>query len=264
MALIEVNAVGNTLGSSRYRQGDRPSRSSAGFTDVAEGHPLQNLGIPNPARWIRFWEDFVQGDHGLPLGASGITGNSEWAANVTEAGAGNCAVAYTDNIGGTLLITNDAADDDRCFFQKKGNPFLWSATQRLVFRARWKVSDVTESDIIMGLQVTDTTPLAVSDGIWFQKDDGDAFLDFHVASASTQTDSTAIATLVNDTFVVTTFVYDPLTAKFTLYVDDVAVASVVSTNASLVKITPSFGIQNGEAVAKTMTVDYILCAQERL
>ena len=28
-------------------------------------------------------------------------------------------------------------------------------------------------------------------------------------------------------------------------------------------LTPSFGIQNGEAAAKTMSIDYILAAKER-
>jgi hypothetical protein len=54
-------------------------------------------------------------------------------------------------------------------------------------------------------------------------------------------------------------------ATFTPYVNGVAKTPITST-ANMPDdedLTVSFGIQNGEAVAKTMTVDYILAAMDR-
>jgi hypothetical protein len=47
-------------------------------------------------------------------------------------------------------------------------------------------------------------------------------------------------------------------------VNGVVVGTSVTTNLPDDEdLTISFAIQNGEAVAKTMTVDYILCSKER-
>jgi hypothetical protein len=53
-----------------------------------------------------------------------------------------------------------------------------------------------------------------------------------------------------------------------VFKDDVHIytADLTSTPATYLpdtELTISFGIQNGEAVAKTMSVDYVFCAAER-
>lgn len=181
---------------------------------------------------------------------------------ITEVGSGTRAL--TDVDGGALLITNAAADNDGNFLQKKGESFKFETGKRLYFEARFKVSDATQSDIIMGLQITDTSPLDVTDGIFFQKDDGDAHLDFHVEKNNTATDSTAIADLADNTWVTVAFYYDGVNSYIQVLVDDVVVAKPVLTNVvDDEELTVSFGIQNGEGVAKTMTVDYIFVSKER-
>lgn len=189
---------------------------------------------------------------------------AEWTITTTEAGAGDATEALANVDGGCLLLTNDAADNDCDFLQKIGESFKFEVGKRLYFEARFKVSDATQSDFIMGLQITDTSPLAVTDGIFFQKDDGDANLDFHVVKDSTATDSTAIATVANDTFMTVAFYYDGTGSKFDVLVNDVVVAQPVLTNVpDDEELTISFGIQNGEAVAKTMTIDYVFVSKAR-
>lgn len=189
---------------------------------------------------------------------------ADWTLTTTEAGAGDATEALTNVDGGALLITNDAADDDRDFFQLPVESFKWESTKRLYFKARFKVSDATQSDIVMGLQITDTTPLAVSDGIFFQKDDGDAFLDLHVEKNGTETLTAAVATLANDTYVTVAFYYDPGHGTVQYYVNDALAGESVITNiVDDEELTVSFGLQNGEAVAKTMTVDYIFASKQR-
>lgn len=173
--------------------------------------------------------------------------------------------AVTGVDGGALLITISAADDDSSFLQQATANWTFDSTKGMWFRTRFKVSDATQSDFIFGLQITDTTPLAVSNGIWFGKDDGDANLDFHVAASSVQTDLTAFDTLANDTYVELMWYFEAGSSRIQVYRDGVAKGSVAITNAPISTQTMaiSFGLQNGEAVAKNMTVDYIEVWKDR-
>lgn len=188
---------------------------------------------------------------------------------ITETGTGTRAVQNERN--GVLKITNAAADDDANFLQWSGNTnastvetFKYEAGKFLYFGMRFKISDATHSDFVFGLQITDTTPLAVTDGIYFRKDDGDAYLDFVVVKDSTATTSTAIATLAADTYTVVEAYYDGSTSKIQLYVNGVSAGSSVLTNVpDDEELTLSFGVQNGEAAAKALSVDWVRVVQGR-
>lgn len=192
---------------------------------------------------------------------------ADWVITTTEGGAGSATEALADEQFGALLVTNDNADDDHDFFQLAKESFKYVSGKRLYFGIRLKVSDATESDLVAGLQIRDTTPLAVSDGIWFGKDDGDTDIDFHVAKDSTQTDEAAVGTLADNTYVTLEFYYDGRTdsaANIQVFVDGTRVAGVALTNVVDDELlTVSFGLQNGAAAAKTMTVDWVRAVQER-
>lgn len=188
-----------------------------------------------------------------------------WTVTETQAGATQ-ALANVD--GGVLLLTNSAADNDLNALQKIGESFKFEAGKKLFFKARFAVSDATQSDFVVGLQITDTTPLAVTDGVYFRKDDGDANLDFVVIKDSTASTADAIATVANATYLTVGFYYNGA--------DEVVYAASTNSNNPTVlgklpianlpddeELTISFGIQNGEAVAKTMSVDYVFAAKER-
>lgn len=228
-----------------------PTRFTGGITTVAKTAPLGQFGMPDPTVWHVYFDDFDK-----------YTA-ADWTITTTEAGIGSATEALTDGDGGLLLVTNDDADNDADFFQKVGESFTFAAGKKLLFKARFKVSDATQSDFVIGLQITDTAPLDVTDGVFFQKDDGDANLDFHVEKDDTATDATAIATVADDTFLTVAFAYDGK-STVTYFVDDAAKGSVSATNLPDDEaLTVSFGIQNGEAAAKTMTVDYLFVAKER-
>jgi hypothetical protein len=203
--------------------------------------------------YSEYWNDFIR-----PTDYN----TSDWTLTTVEAGAGDATEAIGNLSGGVLVVTNDAGANDVDYFQSTKEVFKYVAGKKLYFGARWKVSDATQSDVVFGLQITDTTPLAVSDGIWFQTDDGDANLDAHIAKASAQTDKTAIATLVDDTYVVTEWYYDGAN-EVQLFVDGVPAGSLALTNAPAEELAISFGVKNGEAVAKILSVDWIRVMQER-
>ena len=228
-----------------------------GVSNQEPGNPLFEYPYLDPFKYYSYVNDFF------------IYTAGDWTITTTEGGSGNASEALTSVAGGALLVTNDDADNDADFFNLKGESFAYSSTKNMFFKARFKVSDATQSDIVMGLQITDTTPLDVSVGIFFQKDDGDANLDFHIEKDNSATTDSAISTLSDDTFVTVAFHYNPNgnagSGSFSLYVDDSKVAEQTTlTNVpDDEELTVSFGIQNGAAAAKTMTVDYIIAAVER-
>lgn len=228
------------------------SRLENGVTTAKESEPLGNFILPDMTKAHVYWEDFDT-----------FTA-ADWTITTVEDGTGGSATeALTDGDGGLLLITNDNADDDSDFFNKVGESFLFVAGKKLWFEARFKVSDATQSDVVIGLQITDTTPLDVSDGVFFLKADGAATASFLVEKDNTATTTATVATLVDDTFIRLGFFFDGK-SKISIFVDGVKVEVSVTTNLpDDEELTISFGIQNGEAAVKTMTLDYVLAAKER-
>jgi len=188
----------------------------------------------------------------------------DWTVTETDSAA---TQAITNEDGGVLLITNTASDDDLVGLQGK-ETFKFESGKELFFKTRFKVSDATDSDLVIGLQITDATPLAVTDGVYFRKDDGDANLDFVVVKDSTATTSAAITTLSDDTYITIGFYYDGID-KIEYFAGSDSVSpvylgkSVVTNLPDNEDLAVSFAIQNGEAAAKTMSIDYIFASKAR-
>tara|TARA_R100000781_G_scaffold57521_1_gene37150 strand:+ start:1254 stop:1970 length:717 start_codon:yes stop_codon:yes gene_type:complete len=226
----------------------------AGNTVATKAKKDQPMFMPLPSDQTHYgyFNDFMTYNSG------------DWTITTTEDGTGSATEAMTSGAGGQFLITNAAGDNDHDFFNLKGESFKLSSSKRAYFSARFKVSDATQSDFVMGLQITDTSPLAVSDGVFFIKDDGDTNLDFIVEKDSTSTDTTAIHTMADDTFVTVAWYIDPISSLVYYSVNNAEPVGVVNTNLpDDEELTVSFGIQNGAAAAKTMTIDYITVIVER-
>lgn len=231
-----------------------PTRFPSGVSTADKSDPLGDLVLPDQTSAHVFFDDF---DHFVA---------ADWTITTTELGTGNATEALGDEDGGVLVVTNAAGDNDLDFFNKVGESFLMAAGKKAWFKARFKVDDATQSDFVMGLQITDTTMLAVTDGIFFQKDDGDANLDVYCRKDATtgSTSAAAIHTVVDDTYLEVAWYYDGKSAvKY--YVDGAHLGTLDGSSTYLpdTELTIAFGLQNGEAVAKVMTVDYILAAKER-
>jgi hypothetical protein len=224
------------------------TRFPNGITNVGEQSLFAELGQPAATIFHTYFEDFDYYTAG------------DWTVTETDAGA---TQALTDGDGGLLLITNTAADNDLVSLQKKGESFRFESGKALFFEARFKVSDATQSDVVIGLQITDTTPLDVSDGVFFIKADGAATVNFLVEKNNTATTASSIATMADDTYIRLGFYYDGSSAV-QYFVNGTYTGSSVTTNLPDDEdMTVTIAIQNGEAVAKTMTVDYVYVAKER-
>lgn len=182
---------------------------------------------------------------------------------ITSTGTPTIAVS-TSEIGGALVLTTGATSGNNTFHDSKQLVWKFTSGKALEFEARIKLSNVADTDLVIGLQVTDTTPLAVSDGIWFGKDNGDAFLDFHVAKGSVQTDLINVAQMANDTWIKIGFYYDGTDAhKMQVFLNDQRFGAVPIANVPTAALCLSIGVQTNSANARSLSVDYIRARQER-
>ena len=226
------------------------TRLPSGINNQPTSSLFANFPIPTPNSLLTYFNDFFTYTAG------------DWVVTETQAGA---TQALTAGDGGLLLITNTAADNDLVALQKTPAAFTFETGKKAFFRCRFKVSDATQSDVVIGLQVVDTTPLDVTDGIYFLKADDAATVIICRKNASTgSTSASAIATLTDDTFVTLGWYWDGVdTVQYE--VNGVVTGSLTSAATYLpdTTCTVSFAIQNGAAVAKTMTVDWVGVWQER-
>jgi len=192
--------------------------------------------------------------------------SGDWTITSTDGGSDSGEVIQiTSSAGGALIITTNDADNDSEELQLKGESFKLSTSKRAIFSSRFKLSDATESDMLIGLAITDTTAIdGVSDGVFFKKDDGDTNLDFVVEKDSTETATAAVATVADDTFVTATFFIDPDRSSVYYSINNAEPVAVANTNLpDDEELTITLAIQAGAAAAKSLTVDYVNCMIER-
>jgi|10_taG_2_1085330.scaffolds.fasta_scaffold32887_1 hypothetical protein len=233
------------------------SRFKGGLTNTKKTDDTGNLGVPDPTRWHQYMNDFDEYDL------------ADWVITTTEAGTGSATEAVGSEDGGVLVLTNAADEDDCDFLQFKGGTnaavretFKFESGKKLFFKSRFKVNDADQVDIVMGLQITDTTPLAVTDGVYFQSSDEAGTLSLNVTKDSS-TSSGTVATLADDTYVQVGFYYNGKD-EVQGFLNDAKITTLATTNLpDDEELTISFGVQNGEDVAQSMSIDYIFVAKER-
>lgn len=242
-----------------------PTRLPKGLVDRPANDRFNLLGILDPTKWITYFDDFAGPVDSLP---------SATDVNYTLTKTGTGTIAQANGLGGLTLLTNSGAQNDALFFQKKGEAFLWNANKKLFFGARWKVDDATNAAAVMGLQVTDTTPLAVSDGIFFVKAGGAAALSAVVEKASAS-QTLACGNMADDTFMEMAIVYpgqqtnlgagNTAVYRFYVYINGVLQGYVDATTQApdTQTLCVSFGVLNNTAAARSMTIDWIFAALER-
>lgn len=225
--------------------------------------PLKNLAKSDGAReW--FSELPFSGGPDLAVYFNDFINTADYAAadwTVTEVGVATQAIEANEKYG-SLLITNAAADDDSSTQQLNEETFSLTVGKRTWFETRLKVSDATQSDFFVGLGVTDTTPLATTDRVGFEKNDGDANIDCLTEKNSTETNTDTGIDAVDDTYIQLGFYWDGIN-KVKFFVNRALKATHTANIPDDLNLAITQILVNGEAVAKTMSIDYFYCAQER-
>lgn len=214
--------------------------------------PLQNYKGLSPAKYQEYWDDF---NFFIP---------TQWT--ITETAGGATQAIQNNRSGGFLELINTAADDDLNAIQQPAATFRLDTARDFFFATTLELPDVVQCDVIAGLYVLDTSPLASlpTDGMFFHKLDGLATIDFHLRAGGTST-SVTVGTMVAGTMMQLAAVYQAAAQRWTIYVNNVAVTQIVTlTNMPTVPaLALGIAIQNGEAVAKTLRSDWLFAARER-
>lgn len=219
-----------------------------GLTNVAETTSLGSFVAPDPTRCHVWFDDFD----------AYVSGN--WTVTETQAGA---TQAIVDGDGGIIALVNSAADDDVNQIQWAKETFRLATAKKTWMKARFKVSDATQSDVIIGLWITDTSPVASkpTDGFFFSKLDGSTSMTLQVGKNSTYSSGT-VATIASDTYITVAAYYDGSTIAY--YANDVRIGSLAATNlCDDEDLAVGITVQNGDGNARTLSVDYLLIAKER-
>lgn len=227
-----------------------------GETNAPTGSTLQNYIKNDPT---------IVHENMVDFGLVQIGANLQWLS--TPVGTPTYAAANVD--GGALLITTSTGATDAGFLQWLGGnastvaeTFGLQAGKRSWVKTKFKLSDSTNSAFAIGQQITNTTPLNPTDGVYFIKATGAQTVSFVVKASSVATTITNIATMVDNTFITLGYEYNGVD-RFNYYVNDVLVGGAPVTNMPAHTLALTLGLQNGAAAAKTATVDYIFGAEER-
>lgn len=225
------------------------SRFPNGLSTARSRSPLGNYTHPDETDqhlWMNDFDAYVAGD---------------WT--ITVVGTSTPALVAGD--GGLLGITTSATSADSTFMQQTIATFTFETAKPAWFAARLKVSTLATT-MVVGLQVIDTTPLSVTDGIYFLSTTATgAVTGICRKNATTGSTSVTGATLVADTYTELAWYWDGKDTV-TFYQDKIAFGSATGVAASYLPdttCTVSFGIQTDSANARTMTVDYLMAAKSR-
>jgi len=225
-----------------------------GISNTEQTSPLATMGQLDPTQFHTYFDDFDYYD------------SSEWTVTTTETGAGTASEAIQDADGGILKITTDNATNDTDYLQFGSETFQIESGKKAWFTTKFQASVTDNATIVIGMQITDTTPLDVNEGMFFMID-GDSNLDFYVENENTATSDTAITTVSNDTDVVVSWYYNGVD-EVAYFVGGVQRGHTGVTNLptdSDDDLTVSFGLKNNSEsdLTPSMSVDYIMMGKER-
>jgi hypothetical protein len=213
---------------------------------------------------VKYLQDFAA------LKSDDTTGDAtEWMVTITEAGGGGDSThAVTDLAGGGLLITTDNQAVDGVNMQLgavAGECIDLSGSNPLYFGTEFAINDADQTAFFAGVGVTDVDWLGgLTDGMYFRSVDESAVLNF-VTEQNSVENVTAVATLVDNTYVRAEFLYYPYADtgdQVRVFIDgtEVSAARTLATAATfpddeLLRLTVAF--TTGEAVANTCTMRFL-------
>ena len=222
----------------------------------------------NQQRWIdAFGENVVKYIEDFAIcpkstAAAVAANNPEWVITHVEVGGTDSKVQAADLKGGWMNISPDANDNDGVNMQHANTSFKVETNSPIYFGIRYKVSEATQDDLLVGLCEQDPSVLTnTSHGIYFKKVDGGTSL---------------VCAVVIDETTVKTLVADAAFAADTVYIDEflitstgkvefwhngstigVYTAGIPSTNLA---VTVAF-LTGAATSTEDMFVDWIRCIQ---
>ncbi len=192
-----------------------------------------------------------------------------FVVTVTEAGlGGDSTIVNSATAGELLLLTTDNAEYDGLNVQVLGEAFKITTAQPFYFGIRAKVSDATQSDLLLGLCEIKTDLLKVAaahgvtaaavEGAFFLKVDGATTIAAKAYLDGVETVTANAASAEDTSYHIYEIYWDGTTLYW--YLDGILVTSAA---ASLPDgdLSPSINFRAGAAAAKTMNIAWMRAIQ---
>jgi hypothetical protein len=183
-------------------------------------------------------------------------------------GVGTEVLGIVDGAGGVLSIATGTTDEDNASLQAAGLNILWDNAKEVWFRTKIQVDDATLAAIFAGITDGAADPIAdlPENGIFFRKDEGDLLIDLVIRSADAEVVlAAAVGVIADDVDVELAFHYNGV-GGLRAYVDDALVFDNQALTAALLPVavlmSGNFFVENGEAAARTVLMDYLLALGE--
>lgn len=246
-----------------------PTLYPNGVSNAAPGSFGAGVPMPWPPQYYTWFSDF---DRFFGLADSN---QADWLTTAV----GSSTIGVIDAFGGQIQVTTGATENDGITAQWQGmNPdaatpaqvaetFLFEAKKELWFAVRFKVNDVTQTDLVIGLVAATTTPMDPVDGVYFSSVDGSAALLLAAETAAPLSASDTLFTMADDTWYEVGFHYNGIDAinAYRGNTDGTwsLVGSLGVTVLPTTELAMTFGLLTGEDVANNALIDWILCSRER-
>lgn len=232
------------------------TRMPNGMTNAAPWQVFGDAGTPDPTWAHQYIEDFYR------------FAAAEWT--VTLVGTGTIlSIAYD---GGAAQLTTTAGIADAVYIQKPFATVKLTPGKDVFFHTELLLSDVLNSVVHAGMIATSATPLAAADGVYIVKATGQAGLALvsKIGGVVTTVNFPASCLMVNNTECEIGIHIDKqgnIDAFFNpgMGANPVPVgggrgpvARIPAASLTQVLLNQSVGILNSTAVARTLTVDFIV------
>jgi len=228
-----------------------------GVCDATQDGIYANYAGMRPFRYYNWLEDFFS-----------YTA-ADWVVTETDAGS---TEAIVSGAGGVLAITNvSAGATDAAQIQWAGGsgavvlPAFWDSTKDFLVYAKFKVSDATNTALLVGLASADTTVVASlpTNGIYFYKASGATSLIASVRKAGTSS-SVTLGAMADDTYVEAALRFNSTLNTWSALLNNVLIGTLTTDAISpTAGVTPSIGLLNASAVAHVLSVDFMHIAVQR-
>jgi len=178
-----------------------------------------------------------------------------WTTTVVEAGAGTSEIDPSTTAGYFADLVTAANEDDGSQSQAPGAMFMCLSGRKWYAGLKFKINDATQSDILFGVAITDTTLLGgMTDGAYLECLDAATSVSAVAEKDSTESQDDSLGTLADDTVQYWELYWDGTTLY--VYIDGSQVTTFVSGDnlPDNEGLRLSLAVLTGEAVAQTMNI----------
>ncbi len=229
---------------------------------------------PDPAAAVRFVDHFVTG--GYVVNTATLSGKFSETANqgewlVLPSVKNTETITILDSAkGGVLNMLTSGADNAYITIQVNGEAFQMDTG--LTYSTRLSLTDVSETDFMAGIGISDTDPLGsitttgassgITDFVGFFCPDSSGNIYAICITGTAAGSYTVIDTgvdLADDTMKELAFQFNQTTGAVTFYIDGANVGTISTTIPTDQTVSPIFQVRvdNAGNAAQTMKIDYV-------